>query len=464
MSESNPSPVPSEPAPVAAEPSSPAGGGPGEKPVTAPLGSETSPPPSLFRRPPVLIGIVVVVLIGLVFGGRALARALTHESTDDAFVEGHIVAVSPKITGHVVKLHVADNQVVKKGDLLLEIDPRDYEQQVKQAQAALDVAVAKHKTAVESVALTSATGQAAVTQASSGVGAMRAQSDATRVRAAQVATQIAGAEANLEQARARVLAAEAEVTRTESDVKRYRELFEKGDVSSQRFEQASAANRVAAANLEAARKQVKAAEVSLKQAREEQAAANATVTQSRSMIDEARGRLDQANTAPKQVAVARAEAESADADIERARAALEQAKLNLSYTKIYAAESGRVARRMVEEGAFVSVGQAMLSIVPDDVWVVANFKETQLKDMKPGQEVEVEVDALGGATFRGKVDSIQAGTGSKFALLPPDNATGNFTKVVQRVPVKIVFDGAELEKYRGRVTPGMSTLVSVKVK
>ncbi len=284
------------------------------------------------------------------------------------------------------------------------------------------------------------------------------------MRAAQVTTQIAGAEANLEQARARAWAAEAEAARTEPDVKRYRELFEKGDVSSQRFEEANAAHRVAAANLEAAKKQVSAAEAALKQAREEQAAANAMWDQSRSMIGEARGRLDQANTAPRQVAVARAQAETADAEVEQARAALEQAKLELSYTKIHAAESGRVSKRMVEEGAFVSVGQALLSIVPDDVWVVANFKETQLKQMKPGQDVEVEVDALGGATFHAKVESIQSGTGAKFALLPPDNATGNFTKVVQRVPVKVVFDGPEFEPYRGRVTPGMSTLVSVKVK
>jgi membrane fusion protein, multidrug efflux system len=417
------------------------------------------------RRRAIVASLVLVFLLTVFFfGARALVHAFTHESTDDAFVEGHIVAVSPKITGHVVKLHVADNQAVKKGDLLLEIDPRDYEQQVKQAQAALDAAAAKHKTALESVALTRATGRAAVMQASSSVGAMQAQSDATRVRAAQVATQIAGAEANLEQARARALAAEAEVTRTEPDVKRYRELFEKGDVSGQRFEQANAANRIAVANLEAAKKQVMATEAALKQAREERSAAAATLAQSRSLIDEAQGRLEQANAAPKQVAVAQAEAESADAEIERARAALEQAKLNLSYTKIYAAESGRVTKRLVEEGAFVSVGQAMLSIVPDDVWVVANFKETQLRNIRAGQEVEVEVDALGGVSFQAKVDSIQAGTGGKFALLPPDNATGNFTKVVQRVPVKIIFEGAELEKYRGRVTPGLSTIVSVKVK
>jgi membrane fusion protein (multidrug efflux system) len=417
------------------------------------------------RRRAIIASLVLVFLLtGFFFGARALVHAFTYESTDDAFVEGHIVAVSPKITGHVVKLHVADNQAVKKGDLLLEIDARDYEQQVKQAQAALDAAAAKHKTALESVALTRATGRAAVMQASSSVGAMQAQSDATRVRAAQVTTQIAGAEANLEQARARALAAEAEVTRTEPDVRRYRELFEKGDVSGQRFEQANAANRIAVANLEAAKKQVMATEAALKQARAERSAAAATLAQSRSLIDEAQGRLEQANAAPKQVAVAQAEAESADAEIERARAALEQAKLNLSYTKIYAAESGRVTKRLVEEGAFVSVGQAMLSIVPDDVWVVANFKETQLRNIRPGQEVEVEVDALGGVSFQAKVDSIQAGTGGKFALLPPDNATGNFTKVVQRVPVKIVFEGAELEKYQGRVTPGLSTIVSVKVK
>jgi membrane fusion protein, multidrug efflux system len=185
----------------------------------------------------------ILGLVALVWGGITLVHALSHESTDDAFVEGHVVAISPKVSGHVVKLHIADNQVVKKGDLLLEIDPRDYEQQVKQAQAALDAAIARHKTAEHSVQLTGATGKAVIRQASSGLDASRAQADVSRVRLGQVRAQISNAEANLEQARAQVVAAEAEVARTTPDVKRYQELFEKGDVSSQRLEQATAAHQ-----------------------------------------------------------------------------------------------------------------------------------------------------------------------------------------------------------------------------
>lgn len=433
---------------------------------TIPSTASHQPEPTGTRSGKRLLGFGlggILGIVALIWGGITLVHALSHESTDDAFVEGHVVSVSPRVAGHVVKLLVTDNQVVKKGDLLLEIDPRDYEQQVKQAQAALDAAIARHKTAEHSVQLTGATGKATIRQASSGLDASRAQADGSRVRLGQVRAQIANAEANLEQARAQVMAAEAEVARTTPDVKRYQELFEKGDVSSQRLEQATAAFRTATANLEVARKKVVAAEASLTQSREEQAVAQADVNQSRSLVGEAGGRVDQANTAPQQVAVSRAQAESANAEITQAQAALDLAKLNLSYTRIYAAEAGRVSKRTVEEGAYVSVGQALLSVVPEDVWVVANFKETQLKNMRTGQEVEVEVDSLG-TGLRGKVESIQAGTGAKFALLPPDNATGNFTKVVQRVPVKIVFEESDLAKYRARITPGMSTVVSVRIK
>ncbi|MBX7220030.1 MAG: HlyD family secretion protein [Blastocatellia bacterium] len=434
----------------------------GGEPDSPLLSPPEHPKPPVFRRPAVLITLLFVILGGLLFGGRAAIHAFTHETTDDAFVEGHIIAVSPRVSGHVVKLLVQDNQAVKKGDLLLEIDPKDYEVQVLQAEAALATAHAKHKAAQETVALTGATGKAVLEQASSGVSTAQAQSDVSRARLEQVKAQIEAAQANLAQAQAGIVAAEAEVMRTSADAHRYQNLFNHQDISSQKLEQAKAAFQTATANLEAAKKKRQAAEAQVSQALEEQRAAGSVVNQTQSLISEARGRLTQANTAPQQLAVSRANAASTEAEIKRAEADLERARLNLSYTKIYASETGLVAKRTVEEGNFVSAGQTLLSLVPNEVWVVANFKETQLKKMQPGQEVEIEVDALG-RSFHGKVDSIQAGTGGKFALLPPDNATGNFTKVVQRVPVKIVLDPASVKGNARQIVPGMSTIVSVKI-
>ncbi len=429
-----------------------------------------------YKRRGVIIIAAVVLLLGAIFGVRYWLYSRSHESTDDAFIDGHIIQVSPKVSGYVAKIYVNDNQQVKEGDLIAELDARDYEVKLQQAKAALDAGLAKEHEAKTNVTLTRATSSAAVQQARAAV--QKSRSDVTssragaaslRSRANEAASAISTAQANLAQTQAQVVAAQADVTRANADVARYRELYAKDEISQQRLVQAETTANTAAAQLEAARQRVVAAEARVNEARAAQAAAAQTAQQAQSQIggaqanvNEALGRLAQANAAPQQVAVSQAQAETAGATTEQLRAQVAQAELELSYTKIYAPESGRVTRKSVEEGALVQVGQPLLAIVPGDVWVTANFKENQIGRMTPGQSVEITVDAYPDKTFKGHVDSIQAGTGARFSLIPPENATGNYVKVVQRVPVKIVFDEPPDPKHM--LAPGMSVVPEVRVK
>ncbi|MFL6212230.1 MAG: HlyD family secretion protein [Pyrinomonadaceae bacterium] len=429
------------------------------------------------RRRTLLIGAGIVLLVGALFGVRYWLYARAHESTDDAFIDGHIVQVSPKIAGYVARVYVNDNQDVKAGDLIAEIDGRDYEAKLQQAQAALAAGEARLKEARTGVELTRANSRASIQQAAAtvqqartGVESSRASAAAERTRITQAGAGISTAQANLAQARAQVTAAEAEVTRATADVARYQELFTKDEISRQRLDEAIAASRTANAQLEAARGRVAAAEAQVNEARaaEATAAENARRAQTQvggaqAGVSEALGRLAQANTAPQQVAVSQAQAETAGASMEQLRAAVEQAQLELSYTKLYAPESGRITHKAVEEGALVQVGQPLLAVVSGDVWVTANFKENQIGRLRPGQPVELTVDAYPGQTFKGHVDSIQAGTGARFSMLPAENATGNYVKVVQRVPVKIDFEPNQLDGQHV-LAPGMSVEPEVQVK
>jgi membrane fusion protein, multidrug efflux system len=429
-----------------------------------------------FKRPLVIVAAAVVLLVGIIFGIRYYLHAISHESTDDAFIDGHIIQISPKVSGNVIKLHITDNQQVNEGDLLVEIDPRDFETRLAQARASLLAAQARNASSQINVKLTSTTSRAAVMQASSGLGqatsnvqSTRAQMEAMRSRLAQARVQIKTAQANAEQARAQQAAADAEATRAAADVKRYQQLYELDEVSRQQFDQAVAAARVGNAQLEAARLKVAAAVMQVAEAMAaEEVAANgllqseSQVRESQARVGEARGQLAGANAAPDQVAASRSQVSVSSAEIEQAQAAVQQAELELSYTRILAPESGRVTRKAVEEGALLQVGQALFSIVPDDLWVNANFKETQLTFMQPGQSVEIDVDAYPDKAFRGHVDSIQSGSGAAFSLLPAENATGNYVKVVQRVPVKILFD--EPPDPGHALGPGMSVVPEVRVK
>jgi membrane fusion protein (multidrug efflux system) len=429
-----------------------------------------------FKRPPVIAASVVVLLVLIIFGARNYLHAISHESTDDAFIDGHIIQISPKVSGNVIKLHITDNQQVKEGELLVEIDPRDFEARLAQAKASLLAAQARHNSSQINVKLTSATSSAAVMQASSGLGqatsnvqSTRAQTGVMRSRLDQARVQIKTAQANAEQARAQSAAADAEATRAAADVKRYQQLYDRDEVTRQQLDQAIATARVGNAQLDAARLKVAAADMQVADAVAAEAVAANGLLQSESQIREsqarvgqARGQLAGANAAPEQVAASRSQVNVSSAEIEQAQAAVQQAELELSYTRIFAPESGRVTRKAVEEGALLQVGQVLFAIVPDDLWVNANFKETQLTFMRPGQPVEIDVDAYPDKAFRGHVDSIQAGSGAAFSLLPPENASGNYVKVVQRVPVKIVFD--EPPDPTHSLGPGMSVVPEVKIK
>lgn len=430
----------------------------------------------LYRRPAVLLIAAIVLLAGAIVGVRYWLYSRSHESTDDAFIDGHIIQISPKASGYVTKIYVDDNQQVKAGDLIVEIDPRDYETRLQQAKAALEAGLARENEARANVALTRASGSAGVQQARatvqrsrSNVGASRAAAASSEGRASQAESAIATAQANLEQARSLVTAAEAEATRANSDVARYQQLLDKDEISRQQLDQAIATARTANAQLASAQQRVAAATAQVSEARAAQVAATQTARQTATQIggaqaavSEALGGLAQANTAQQKVAVSEAQAKTAGATTEQLRAAVQQAELELSYTKIYAPEAGRVTRKSVEEGALVQIGQPLLAIVPGEVWVTANFKESQIGGMVAGQAVEISVDAYPDKVFKGHVDSIQAGTGSRFSLIPPENATGNYVKVVQRVPVKIVFD--EPPDSRHLLAPGMSVVPEVKVK
>lgn len=452
-----------------------AGAQPGPDIPEEPAGNELVKRRPLYRRPAFLIVAALVLVVALVFGLRYWSYARTHESTDDAFIDGRIVQVSPKVSGYVVKLHVRENQEVREGELVAELDARDFEARLAAARAALAAGAARQREAQAGVALTRASSSAGVRQASgvvqqarTGVETARAAAAAERSKIDQAGAAVATAQANAAQAQAQVAAAEAEANRAAADVQRYQELFARDEVSRQRLEQAQATAATAAANLEAARRRVAAAEAQVAEARSAQsvAAENArrAATQiggAQAGVGEALGRLAQAGTGSQQIAVSQAQAETAGATIEQLRAAVEQAELELSYTKIYAPESGRVTRKAVEEGALVQSGQPLMAVVSGDIWVTANFKETQLGDIRPGQTVEVEVDAYPGKIFKAHVESIQAGTGSRFSMIPPENATGNYVKVVQRVPVRIVFD--EPPDPNRMLAPGMSVTPEVKV-
>ena len=394
-----------------------------------------SPPARFWRRHRLRLALLAVVALGVgIVGVRYYLYAVAHESTDDAFIEGHIIPISAKVAGYIRKVYIDDNWHVKTSDTLVELDSRDFEARLAQAQGNLAATVAAHQAAKINVQVVDTTSGGNLDEAQAAVQAAMRQVDGDRSR--------------LEEARAQVVAEQAEAVRAHADAQRYEELLGEGAVSQQLRDNAVATDRTAAANLDAARKAEGAAAEALRQAQAQQREADA--------------RLASAKAAPNQVAYSRAQADTAAAQITQLQAIVRQAELDLSYTRIVAPESGRITRKSVEPGAYVQVGQTLFSIVPDQVWVVANFKETQLSQMRPGQPVQIRVDAYPDRVFRGHVDSIQRGTGAQFSLLPPENATGNYVKVVQRVPVKIVFD--EPPDPDRPLGPGMSVVPVVKVR
>lgn len=350
-------------------------------PKGSPLNSGSGAVKKYLRRTLAAVVVVIVALAGSVYYLRFIAP---FESTDNAFIEGNVIPMASQVPGRVAELLVQDNQAVKQGDVLLKIDPRDYEASLAQARADLAAAQSREE---------------------------------------QAKAQVKTGEANVAQAQATVLAAEAENQRAANELKRYQSV-EISAISKSALDMAYSQASSANAKLEAARSQVQAAEA--------------------------------------EVALSEAGVQTASAAVQQAEARLRQAELNLSYTQVIAPEDGRVTRRVVEQGAYVQPGQALMAIVPRHYWVIANFKEIQLTHMRVGQPVEIVADAFPDRKFKGHVESIQSGAGARFSLFPPENATGNYIKVVQRVPVKIVFDDPpDVELALG---PGMSVVPTVRVQ
>ncbi|HZU98878.1 MAG TPA: HlyD family secretion protein [Planctomycetota bacterium] len=413
------------------------------------------------------IALATVLALGI--------RSLDYESTDDAFVEGHVTSISPKVSGHVIAVHFDDNASVSSGDVLLEIDPRDFEVKLADARAALASADASLGNANAALELTRIRAGARVDQAQAdletaraGVETARALLEGAKSRSEQTKAGVESAKAALEQAREDLPAAEADETRAALDQKRYEEAIETRAVSRQDLERVTAEAKSARARLASAKARIRAAEAQLREAESARRNAQDTITQAESQEKESESRVKDAEAvlasakgAPQEIETSRAAALKAAADRDRALASVRQAELDLSYTTIRAPQSGQIARKSVEPGAFVQVGQTLFALVPQEKWVVANFKETQLTHMRPGQKAEIRIDAYPGRAFAGHVDSLQVGTGARFSLLPPENATGNYVKVVQRVPVKLVFD----ELPEGIVlAPGMSVEPEVRVR
>ncbi len=475
----------------------------------------TESAPKNGKRKFIILAVVFAIAIGI-FIYWILGRGWVE--TDDAQVDGDLVPINARVSGYVNKIYIDDNQEVLRGQLLAQFDQRDLQARLRSAQANLATQKAQSAAASAQLALTQETAPAGagaagaqVSAAGSGVSAAQSQIASAEAQVASAVAnaaaardavgsarsdvtsaqaQIDSARAAIQVAQANVSAAEAQAERTASDAARFRQLVAQGAASTQQNEVAQAANKSAQAALRAAREQIASANAAVAQAKARKAsaeaavkqsisranAADAAVSQARTGVTSARAALSSAQaqlqgaestasgarTVPQQVAIGSAQSRAAVARVNQAIADVRNARLQLLYTTVVSPVTGIVSQKSVEPGQYVQPGQMLMAVVPlDRVWVTANFKENQIGGMRTGQVAEIKVDAYPGREFRGRVQSIGAATGATFSLLPPQNATGNYVKVVQRIPVKIVLD----ERLpRGVVLrPGMNVVASVKV-
>jgi membrane fusion protein, multidrug efflux system len=394
---------------------------------------------------------IIVPIVLLLAAGAATAAYFHFQdrvSTDDATVEGHVSAIAPKISGNVVEVLALENHAVKKGDVLVRLDPRDFEAKVAQQRAALLEAESKHRSAQQLVPWTSDTTQSAISAANAELTDALAEQERARLSYDQASS------SDLAYAQANIAARQAANDRAQADLARMKPLVDKAEISKQQYDSYVAAARVAESELAAARER-------LSSAQKDAGIRKATLDASASKVNHAKALLASAEANRKQVPIRTADAGTASAATEAARANLQAAELLLSYATILAPMDGVVTRKSVEVGQIVAPGQSLMAIIPlHDVWVTANFKETQLENVRPGQRAEISVDMYGGRKIPGRVDSIAGATGSRMSLLPPENATGNFVKVVQRIPVKILVELPEGVTLR----PGMNVDATIFTK
>ena len=390
-----------------------------------------------------------VALIGVMAISAWLWATAGRETTDDAQVDAHVAPVSTRVGGTVIEVPVKDNQQVEAGAVLAAFDPRDYQFALDNARAELATAEADAAAARVNVPITSTAATSNVSNARGGVEQAQAAIEAAK-------RGVDAANARLASAQARQREADANTVKTAKDADRFKALLAKDEISQQQYDAAVGAADAARAAADSVRAQVQEAQAGI-------SVGESQLMQARAGAAQATAQLQTAQTGPQQVTAERARAASAVARVLQQRAAVQQAELNLQYATVRAPMRGVVSKKTVEVGQVVQPGQPLMTIIPlEEVWVTANFKETQLEKMRPGQPSIIEVDAYGGRDFKGHVESLAAATGSRFSLLPPENATGNFVKVVQRVPVRIAID--EKQDAQQVLRPGMSVTAKVYTK
>lgn len=384
-----------------------------------------------------------IILIAILLAAGATASAIYYsglgkESTDDAQIDGRLVNVAPKISGYLTDVLVRDNQAVKKGDVIARIESSDQKVKVLQAKAALEQALAQLRAAEVNIPLTQETTDSQIASAVANLATSEADYERARVGLDQAK------QAEISFARANVESRLAAHERAQADLKRMKELVDKEEISRLQYDSFVAAARVAESELKAAKDRLLSAERGAD-------IANTQLSAARSRIEQSRAQVLQAKAGLRQVAVRSADTGAMRANVEAARANLAAAELQLSYAEIVAPVDGVVTKKAIEVGVYVNPGQTMLTLIPtNEIWVTANFKESQLKEMRPGQRAEILLD-VNGKRYSGKVDSLAGATGARTSLLPPENATGNFVKVVQRIPVKILLDLSPAERERFQV-------------
>jgi membrane fusion protein (multidrug efflux system) len=412
-----------------------------------------------------LVALAGLVVLGAsAYGVHAWVYSLGHVTTDDAYVEAIIVPLAAKVAGHVAQLQVDDNQSVKTGDLLLRIDPRDYEAKRDQARAAVAVAAASFQSARSDAELVRETTRAQADEARAVLEGARVAERSSEAAVEETKAKVEAKRAAMEAMGSDVAGAQSSSQQAFREKDRMQRLVKAGYVSQRDFDQADATAATYAATLEATQRRLTVAEREVQQAEAELAGRVLAVAQARQRVAEARATLARIESQRHQVTLKEAEVGRAEARLSETQADLAYAELQLQYTDVRAPIDGTVSKKSVDLGQMVQVGQPLLAIVPlRAVWVLANFKETQLGRVKPGMAALVEIDTFPGKVFHGVVDSISAGTGARFSLLPPENATGNWVKVVQRVPVKIRLDSNEFGNPQV-LRAGMSAVVTIKIK
>jgi len=415
------------------------------------------------RRHRLLAIAAALVIAGLGYGFSVWRYWQSHVSTDDAFVEARVSPVSAKVTGNVMEVLVTDNQEVKAGEPIVRLDPRDYEVKLQQTRAAVLMAQGTEKGATATVPMSDESTGSAVQQGQAALHTANLSVEMAASVLEEKRGQLTAKRAAVNTARATVQSAEADFERARLERDRNKQLIDRNLVAQRDFDFADAAFKTTRATLDAARTKQEEAQAEVQRAEAEVSSQTVALAQSRRRVEESQAFLAQARSQRRQVGIRQAELETASGRLAEAMANLREAELRLEYTTIRAPLHGRVTKKAVEVGQVVQPGQPLLAVVSiSDVWVVANYKETELTHVRPGQPVTITVDTYPGLKFRGRVDSIQAGTGSRFSLLPPENASGNFVKIVQRIPVKLVLDPDSDREHL--LVPGMSVIPTIRVR